>query len=92
MNTDSVIAELVRLGASVTVVDGNLALVYPEGVMTPDLVEAIRKNKPALLAYFWLGPKPQYCDACRSTDLSTRSAGRAWVCDRCHPRWEGRAA
>ena len=50
MNTLDLLAELKRLNVKVTINGDKLRLEAPAGVLTPEMKEAIRQQKPALIA------------------------------------------
>lgn len=69
----------------------NLRIDAPAGVLTDELRQAIRDNKPALVALLnsqacAAPPRPiKRCYTCGGKKWWRLRQGTVWVCERCHP-------
>lgn len=81
------LTELDRLGVKFSLAGDKLQVDAPAGALTDDLRQAIRDNKPALVALLQSDPprpiKP--CYTCGGTKWWRLPDATFWVCERCHP-------
>ena len=66
MTADQIITEVRQKGITLTVVGGKIECKAPVGTITPDMVERIKQNKPAIIRLLSSGGgfAPGECEAC----------------------------
>lgn len=87
MNTLKVLSEIIQKGLSLRVLDGAI-LARPAELVTPEVGDAIRENKPALVAVLERSADLPKCSACGGDQVAVPTFDgyenfECVACDRC---------